>query len=257
METALEALKAMSKATAREIAARMKIDAPDALAMLRDHEDRGEVSQVNGYWQLTGRASKKPATASPAPKKTKPPVTTPGKTLSGAAATVPDSHVKPASKINEAVLVKLLHEHGAMTSEQLAKLADTSVRAVASTLAMPVNKGRIVREKRGNVFHFNVVSKTALGASKLPESASKPEVTVTETQKTAPGTAKTATPAPQDATAFVDTIPQLVATVNQPTALTPKLIAGEIRKTKSRLMQLEKLRVTVRAQTRLQRSLGL
>ncbi|AYN29977.1 DUF1627 domain-containing protein [Buttiauxella sp. 3AFRM03] len=233
METILEVLKKMEKATAREMAARMKIDAPDALAMLRDHEDRGEVNQVNGYWQLTGRASKKPANA--VPKKTKP----------------------PASKINEAVLVKLLHEHGAMTSEQLAKLADTTVRTVASTLAMPVNKGRIVREKRGNVFHFNVVSKTALGASKLPESASKPAIPVTETPKTASIPEKTETPAPQSSTAFVDTIPQLVSTNGQPAALTPKIIAGEIRKTKSRLVQLEKLRVTVRTQTRLQRSLGL
>lgn len=247
METILEVLKKMEKATTREIAARMKIDASDAPAMLRDHEERDEVSQLNGIWKLTGRAAK---SAPAVPKKTKPPVITP--------------EPKPASKINEAVLVKLLHEHGAMTSEQLAKLADTTVRTVASTLAMPVNKGRIVREKIGNAFHFNVVSKTALGASPLPEGASKPAIAVTETQKTVPDpektvpdTAKTETPVPQSATAFVDSIPQLVATANQPAALTPKLIAGEIRKTKSRLVQLEKLRVSLRAQVRLQRSLGL
>lgn len=55
METVIDALKVMGKATAREIAAKMKIDVSDAIQMLRDHEDRGEVELMNGHWSVSSK----------------------------------------------------------------------------------------------------------------------------------------------------------------------------------------------------------
>ncbi|HED2545474.1 hypothetical protein [Raoultella planticola] len=52
METEIDVLKATGKATAREIAARMKIEPVEILAMLREHEDMGQVVNINGYWTL-------------------------------------------------------------------------------------------------------------------------------------------------------------------------------------------------------------
>ena len=234
METVLEALKAMGKATAREISARMKIDVKEILGMLREHEELEQIELVNGWWQLTDTGAKTPRVkpAVPAVKV----VNRKERPVSPAAS---------ARKINEAVLAELLTKHGELTTEQMAKLAGTTVRAVASTLAMPVNKGRVVREKRGNVFHFTL-AKPAI-AEPEPSVVALPEVTRPAVQESAP----------QSDAAFLDTIPQMAK--RQATEMvcpSPKSIAAEIRRTKSRLNQLEELRVTVRQLARQQRALG-
>ncbi|EJM3643983.1 hypothetical protein NOH45_002917 [Salmonella enterica] len=54
METVTDALKAMGKATAREVAARLLIETKDVLEMLREQEDSGRVIFLNGYWSLSG-----------------------------------------------------------------------------------------------------------------------------------------------------------------------------------------------------------
>lgn len=228
METVLEALKAMGKATARELAARMKIDAPDALVMLREHAELGQIEHVNGWWQLIGTGTKSQTEAKP------------HTALPRTASIAPQ-----VNKVNESILSELLEKHGAQTSEQLAKLAGTTVRAVASTLAMPVNKGRIVREKRGNVFHFALA--TPVVATVESEVVLTPEIT----EPTAPDSTT------QSDAAFLNTIPQMAKRQAEMVCPTPKSIAAEIRRTKSRLNQLEELRITVRTLTRQQRALGL
>ncbi|EBE6296409.1 hypothetical protein ABDM08_001393 [Salmonella enterica] len=50
MESVLDALKAMGKVTAREIAARLDIEVRDALEMLSEQQDLGAVEFQNGYW---------------------------------------------------------------------------------------------------------------------------------------------------------------------------------------------------------------
>lgn len=54
METLIDTLKAMGKATAREIAARMKIETIEVLGMLREHEELEQVTSINGYLNRTG-----------------------------------------------------------------------------------------------------------------------------------------------------------------------------------------------------------
>ncbi|OAT17485.1 hypothetical protein M977_04119 [Buttiauxella gaviniae ATCC 51604] len=234
METVLEALKLMGKATAREISARMKIDVREILGILREHEELEQIELVNGWWQLTGTGAKTPRVkpAVPAVKV----VNSKERPASPAVAT-------PARKINEAVLAELMTQHGELTTEQMAKLAGTTVRAVASTLAMPVNKGRIVREKRGSVFHFDVAPKAL--TTKLPavdDVIQQPEPAV---------------PATRSDAEFLDAIPQMAkCQAAEMVCPTPKSIAAEIRRTKSRLNQLEELRVTVRRLARQQRALG-
>ncbi|MCA1920975.1 MAG: hypothetical protein LDL43_02130, partial [Buttiauxella noackiae] len=60
MENVLQALKAMGKATAREISAHMKIDVKEILSMLREHEELEQIELVNGWWQLTDTGVKTP-----------------------------------------------------------------------------------------------------------------------------------------------------------------------------------------------------
>lgn len=63
METIPDVLKVMGKATAREVAARMKIETLEVLAMLREHEELGQVAQVNGCWQLATKLTASETTA--------------------------------------------------------------------------------------------------------------------------------------------------------------------------------------------------
>lgn len=98
METILGVLKAMEKATAREIAARMKIEPAAVIGMLREHEERNEVIQVNGYWKVaTGEVKSQPTAASSVSK-------------------------TPAS-VSVSDVIALLAEHGPQTSELVRELA--------------------------------------------------------------------------------------------------------------------------------------
>ncbi|EOB4761471.1 hypothetical protein ACIUP7_004004 [Escherichia coli] len=53
METLIDALKAMQKATCTELAARLGVEPAEAIRMLREHEETGEVTSVNGYWSVS------------------------------------------------------------------------------------------------------------------------------------------------------------------------------------------------------------
>lgn len=173
METVLEALKAMGKATARELAARMKIDLPDVMAMLREHDDLGQVEHVNGWWQLVGKKAKTPRVKSAAPE---------------------------------------------------VKVAPRKQRTTPPLVAN------------------NTVSTTVPGVAEV----------VRKVEPEAPAPA----PAPQSDAAFLDAIPQMAKRrATEMACPTPKAIAAEIRRTKSRLNQLEELRVTVRQLARQQRAL--
>ena len=50
METVLDALKAMKKATYREVAARLDIEPIEALNMLREQKEQGLCDFYDGAW---------------------------------------------------------------------------------------------------------------------------------------------------------------------------------------------------------------
>ncbi|TNV22849.1 DUF1627 domain-containing protein [Buttiauxella sp. B2] len=236
MKNILEALSKMGKATAREMAACLKIDVRELLDMLREHQDGGEVSQVNGYWQLTADSGVKQSDT---------PVNAPKRSYPKRVKTTEPTVAPVVIKINETILAALMNEHGALTTERMAALTGTTVRGVASTLARGVNKGRITRVKKGSVFHFSL----SCNDGTQVEQETVETATETDTLPVATNAAKTSS--------FVDSIPQLLHEKKQLMVMTPKVVASEIRKTKCRLVQLEKLRVAVINQARLQRSLGL
>lgn len=141
MITITDILTKTGKATAREIAAIMKIDARDVLTLLREHEQDGLATCLNGHWQLAR---------------------TEAETDNAATARTEQEHtantaVKPEeSKGGAEALLQLLTEHGAMTTEELAKMAGVTSRKVASTLAMPTSKGRVLRLKQGGKLRYSL-----------------------------------------------------------------------------------------------------
>ena len=206
METILDVLKAMEKATAREIAARMKIEPAAVIGMLREHEERNEVVQANGYWRVaTGEVKSQPEVIS----------------VSKAPASVSVSDV-----------IALLAKHGPQTSLELATLAGIESKRVAPMLAHHMTKGRIIREKVGSKFVYSV---PAAGPVKNKSSAQRePEISTP--------------PVPEKSvTEIVEEIPSFVSRPDDLLIPTVRGISNEIRRTKAKLSNLEKLREAVRS----------
>ncbi|ENU7738285.1 DUF1627 domain-containing protein [Salmonella enterica] len=150
MESVLDALKAMGKATAREIAARLDIEPRDALEMLNEQQETGTVTFLNGYWSLSGI---KPVTTKTVKRKTSKQKT-------------PED---TAIKIGEPQMLDAIREHGPQTAEELATLFGITSRKVIATLATATGKGRLSRIKQDGKYCYT-----------LPESVSahEPEPTV-------------------------------------------------------------------------------
>lgn len=207
METILDVLKAMEKATAREIAARMKIEPSAVIGMLREHEEHNEVIQVNGYWKVsTGEVKSQPEVISSVSK-------------------------APAS-VSVSDVIALLAEHGPQTSLELATLAGIESKHVAPMLTHHMTKGRIIREKVGSKFVYSVVAAVPVKNKSLSPKEQEtsappvPEKTVTE---------------------IVEEIPSFVSRPDDLLIPTVRGISNEIRRTKAKLVNLEKLREAVRS----------
>lgn len=205
METILDVLKTMEKATAREIAARMKIEPAAVIGMLREHEERNVVIQVNGYWKVaTGEVKSQPTAAS--------------------------SVSKTLASVSVSDVIALLAEHGPQTSLELATLAGIESKLVAPMLTHHMTKGRVIREKVGSKFVYSVNATT-------PEKIERPVI-----QESA------ATTMPEKSVAdIVDEIPTFASRPDDLLVPTVRGISSEIRRTKAKLGNLEKLREAVRS----------
>lgn len=212
MKTVLDVLKAMEKASAREIAARMKIEPATVLGMLREHEERNEVIQVNGYWKVaTGEVKSQPMAASSVSK-------------------------APAS-VSVSDVIALLAEHGPQTSLELATLAGIESKRVAPMLTHHITKGRILREKVGSKFVYSVVaSGTEKAITSEPEKISEPTATILPTE----------TPTVE----IVADIPIFTARANDLILPTASAISSRLRKARAEVASLEKLQLDVRAMRR-------
>ncbi|EDM1758270.1 hypothetical protein AH553_24525 [Salmonella enterica subsp. diarizonae] len=252
METVLDALKAMEKATAREIAARMAIEPRDALEMLNEQQETGTVTFLNGYWSLSGIAPAK---------------------------TVKRETPKPTTvKIGEPQMLDAIREHGPQTAEDLATLFGITSRKVTSTLAMATGKGRLIRVKQGGKYCYSLPEPDATPA---PVAESVPEPAPDTVNASTADTASAATsdntepasePVPEtqqdatsaiDASAESDTVQEanktavVLAESHQDglTLPTPKDISRMIRKLKSALHQAEQARESIMAVKKHKKSL--
>lgn len=197
METVLDALKAMGKATAREIAARLKIEPATALNMLREHEDAGEITQTNGFWVQAIKGVK------PTPKPA----------------------VTPPVQFTVSDLIKLMVLHGPKTADELARLAGIQSKRVAPMLTHHMTKGRILREKVGTKFVYSVKPDAMAPAAETP-----PPV-----------------PAPEKSTAeIIEAIPAFASRPDDLIIPSSRFISSEIRRTKTKLVNLQKLQTAVR-----------
>lgn len=120
METVLDALKAMKKASYREVAARLDIDPVAALTLLREQKEQGLCDFADGGWFLGTAAEQKPKRIRP----------------------------KQESQLVGDVLVAM-QGMGAVSSIQIAEKLGKSSRALNATLGAMCKDGLVTRHVDG------------------------------------------------------------------------------------------------------------
>ncbi|HEB0785153.1 TPA: DUF1627 domain-containing protein [Salmonella enterica] len=128
-KTLLDALKAMGKATHREIAAHLEIDPVEALTMLREEREQNRCEFFNGTWWIAG-AKKGSDDKSVSHDKIPSPESVPEIT-------------------GQKVIEALLRENGEMDTVSLAKALNRNARGVVSTMSGLMRRGEVVKIGKG------------------------------------------------------------------------------------------------------------
>ena len=130
METVLHALKAMGKATSVELAARLDISREEVLNELWELKKAGFVDKSVYTWRV---ADNNVQQEQPAPEETT---------------------TATEAKISECDLTATIEQRGPQTADELATLFGTTSRKVASTLAMAISKGRLIRVNQNGKIRY-------------------------------------------------------------------------------------------------------
>ena len=203
METVLDALKAMKKATYREVAARLDIEPVEALNMLREQKEQGFCDFYDGAWSLGTAKEQKPKRIRP----------------------------KQPSPLVERVL-SAMQGQGAMTANQVAEKLGKGSRALNASLGAMCKDGLVLRHVDGKNITWSLAGEQAIQP---------------EQQEPAAGEAKVA-PA-QESKTLEDIIGDIPAFASRPDDLiipSSRYISTEIRRTKAKLENLQRLRGAVR-----------
>lgn len=198
METVLDALKAMKKATYREVAARLDIEPVEALNMLREQREQGLCDFADGGWFLgTAQAQK--------PKRIRP---------------------KQESELVGKVISAMRGE-GAMSAIQIAEKLGKTSRALNASLGAMCKDGLVVRHVDGKNITWSL-------AGEKPAAPAAKEVR------------PSAVPAEKTTEEIVKAIPAFAARPDDLVIPSSRYISSEIRRTKAKLSNLQRLQSAVR-----------
>ncbi len=203
MESVIDALKAMGKATYLDVAARLDIEPVEALKMLREQKEEGLCDFYDGSWSVGTAKEQKPKRIRP----------------------------KQVSPLVERVL-SAMQGQGAMSSNQVAEKLGKSPRALNASLGAMCKDGLVMRHVDGKNITWSLA-----GESKI-----KPEQ-----QEPAAAEAKAALA--QESKALEEIIGDIPAFASRPDDLiipSSRYISTEIRRTKAKLANLQRLQGAVR-----------
>lgn len=209
METVIDALKAMGKATYREVAARLDIEPVEALNMLREHEEQGLCNFFDGSWSV-GTAKEQTRELAKAP-------------------TVAPAHQAPRLKGDIPTTVdpddvrQLLGKNGAMTTAALAAAVNRNARGMVSVMLSFERKGVVIKNGQGKGVTWSL-PETGQASADTAESA-QPEKTTTE---------------------IIEAIPAFASRPDDLIIPSSRYISSEIRRTKAKLSNLQRLQSAVR-----------
>jgi len=203
METVLDALKTMKKATYREVAARLDIEPVEALNMLREQKEQGLCDFYDGAWSLGTAKEQKPKRIRP----------------------------KQVSPLVERVL-SAMQGQGAMTANQVAEKLGKGSRALNASLGAMCKDGLVLRHVDGKNITWS------LKADSVPTPAST--APVIETNETA------SAPVEKTTAQIVEDIPAFASRPDDLSIPSSRYISTEIRRTKAKLSNLQRLQAAVR-----------
>ena len=195
METVLDALKAMKKATYREVAARLDIEPVEALNMLREQKEQGLCDFVDGGWFL---------------------------------GTATEQKVSP---LVERVL-SAMQGQGAMSANQVAEKLGKSPRALNASLGAMSKDGLVLRHVDGKNITWSLAGEPAMQP---------------EPQEPAPEVGEqAAAPACKSTAEIIQDIPTFASRPDDLIIPSSRYISTEIRRTKAKLANLQRLQGAVR-----------
>jgi len=209
METVIQALEKIGPATYRQVADRLDIEPVEALNMLREQREQGRCDFADGGWFI-GKLTGLKHQAVPS-----------------AIATMPKLHGVAPDPVDPAVIRELLARNGAMDTASLALEVNRNGRGMTSAMLSLARQGVVVKNGRGKGVTWSLTEASA--AEPVPD---------------APAVAEAAKPLEQ----FVSEIPAFTERhIAGQVIPTVRVISREIRRTKNKLANLEKLRDAVKA----------
>lgn len=203
METVLDALKAMKKATYREVAARLEIEPVEALNMLREQKEQGLCDFYDGAWSLGTAKEQKPKRI----------------------------RTKQTSQLVERVL-SAMQGQGAMSANQVAEKLGKGSRALNASLGAMCKDGLVLRHVDGKNITWSLAGEPAIQPEQLEPAAAEAQ----------------AASAPESKT-LEEIIGDIPAFASRPDDLiipSSRYISTEIRRTKAKLANLQRLQGAVR-----------
>lgn len=223
MESVIDALKAMKKATYREVAARLDIEPVEALNMLREHKQQGLCDFFDGSWSV-GTAKEQARELAKAP-------------------TVAPVHQSPRLKGEEPAPVdaeavrQMLGKNGAMTTAALAAAVNRNARGMVSVMLAFERQGVVIKNGQGKGVTWS-----------LPATG-QTETDNTEAAQPEPGTLDNELASSPDNKSLNEIIGDIPAFTARPDDLiipSSRFISNEIRRTKAKLSNLQRLQGAVR-----------
>ncbi|HFD8835899.1 TPA: DUF1627 domain-containing protein [Salmonella enterica] len=231
-ETLLDVLKAMGKATHREIAAHLEIDPVEALTMLREEREQDRCEFFNGTWRIMDTEAEA-GVETESDYKSAPPTKTP---LS-----------EPAPEITDPKAIEtLLRENGEMDTVSLGKALNRNARGVTSTMTGLLRRGVVVKIGQGKGCKWSLPLVDAEPAPPVAD-ANMDNAASTENKgqepKAEPVLTTEQTPAVVDVDEVVKSIPSFTEGQKEGLIIpSPAEIARIIRKAKHNLRELEQIR---------------
>ncbi|MDW3566528.1 DUF1627 domain-containing protein [Enterobacter asburiae] len=203
MESVIDALKAMGKATYLDVAARLDIEPVEALKMLREQKEEGLCDFFDGSWSVGTAKEHKPKRIRP----------------------------KQPSPLVERVLAAMQGQ-GAMSANQVAEKLGKGSRALNASLGAMCKDGLVLRHVDGKNITWSLASEPAIQPEQQEPAASEAKAASATESKT-----------------LEEIIGDIPAFASRPDDLiipSSRYISTEIRRTKAKLANLQRLQGAVR-----------
>lgn len=155
MESVIDALKAMGKATYIDVAARLDIDPVEALKMLREQKEEGLCDFFDGSWSVGTAKEHKPKRIRP----------------------------KQPSPLVERVL-SVMQGQGAMSANQVAEKLGKGSRALNASLGAMCKDGLVLRHVDGKNITWRLAGEPAIQPERQEPAAGEAKVAPAQESKT-------------------------------------------------------------------------